>query len=537
MSHNRHDLDVLVVGAGMSGIALLWNLRDRGFSVLAVEQCDQVGGTWYRNRYPGARCDVESFDYSFGYDDELQQEWVWSMRYPGQREILGYLQHVVERFDLSQHIRLSTRVTAARFDDATNRWTVELNEGKDVVHPRFLVMAVGALSAPKDIDLPGITEYTGTVYRTFDWPHDPEDLAGKRVLVVGTGSSGAQLIPAIAPIVGELYVGQRTPGFVIPARNRDLSAEEITAVKRSYTERRKANRANPSGVVRADNATATFEVDEQERRREYEARWEAGGLSFLTAFSDVMVDPHANAAITDFMRDKIDEIVDDPDVARHLKPTGYHLGARRPIVATDYYETFNRPNVTLVDLRVNPISTFTPHGVRLADESEIDLDVVALATGFDAFTGSFSTVDIRGIDGRTLAEAWQHGPVNYLGLAVSGFPNMFLMANAGSPSVLSNMATAIEQHVDWICAAFEHFRDNGVQRAEADPDAQSQWTTTVDTVARMTLFPTDGASSWYQGTNIEGKASSFMPFAGGLVEYENALLASSGEDYAGFTLS
>ncbi|MFV0457503.1 MAG: flavin-containing monooxygenase [Actinomycetales bacterium] len=529
-------VDALIVGAGFSGLQLLWTLRGLGFTVAACEQAPEVGGTWYWNRYPGARCDVESVDYSFGFDDDLQQEWVWTQRYPDQADILAYLTHVSERFDLRELIRFSTTVTGADFDETAGRWRVR-TDGDEQFDAQFLIMAIGCLSTPKDVDLPGLDNFAGPMYRTSDWPHEPVDFSGQTVLAVGTGSSGAQLIPAIAPRVGQLIAVQRTPNFVIPAGNRPVPVEELDRIKAAYPARRKANRQSLAGVVRDDNPKNAFDVDDSERQHEFQTRWDIGGVGFLGAYQDLMVDQRANDAVCDFVRSKIDEIVDDPDVARRLKPAGYPLGAKRPVIATRFYETFNRDNVRLVDVRETPIETFTAHAVRLTTGEEIPLDAVALATGFDAFTGSFDRIDIRGVGGRRLADAWDHGPKTHLGLGVAGFPNMIPVANAGSPSVLSNMVTAIDQHVGWIADLLVHMRSHAHRTIEAQPQAQDEWVQAVEDIANMTLWPNGDSGSWYRGANIAGKTQIFMPYAGGITGYQDSLDECVRSGYAGFTFT
>ena len=530
------ELDVLVVGAGFSGLHLLHRLRGDGYSVRVLESAPEVGGTWYWNRYPGARCDVESVDYSYSWDDALQQEWEWREKYPAQRDILAYLSHVADRFDLRKDIELETTVAAATWDEGASRWTVRTEDGRQYV-AQFLVMAVGCLSVPKEVDLPGLEHFGGQVLRTWNWPEDA-DLTGCDVCVVGTGSTGAQVVPALAEVVAQLTVVQRTPNFVIPTRNRPLADGELDAVKAEYAERRRRNVGHPAGVFRSDNPQNAMEVDAAERQATFQERWEGGGINFLGSFADLMVDQEANDAICSFVRDKIGEIVEDQKVAELLKPDSYPLGAKRPVVATDYYETFNRPNVRLVDVRENPLEAFTESGLALANGEQHDFDTLVLATGFDAFTGAFTRMEIRGRDGVLLRDVWtEEGPKTFLGLSSAGFPNMLMPANAGSPSVLSNMVTSIEQHVSWIADLLAEMRARGLRTIEADPQAQEEWVEHVEEVANTTLWPRGDSGSWYRGANIAGKPQLFMPYAAGVVEYAHALERSAKSGYEGFVLS
>ncbi|USC15015.1 NAD(P)/FAD-dependent oxidoreductase [Rhodococcus sp. 11-3] len=530
------EVDAVVVGAGFAGLYLLWKLRRHGYTAVALDKGEEVGGTWHWNRYPGARCDVDSHDYSFGFDEELEQEWEWSERYPSQPELQAYLSHVADRFDLRRDIRLETNVTEARFDEGEQKWHVRTDKGDEYVS-RFCLMAVGCLSVPKDVDVPGLDKFQGPIYRTSEWPGEGVDFTGLRVAAVGTGSSGVQAIPEIAKQAGKLTVLQRTANFVIPARNHKLDPEFVANVKANYRERRRACRTAAAGCIRDDNPKAAFDVSDEERWAEYEKRWQGGGIAFLGAFADLMVDQRANDSVCDFIRAKIDEIVDDPDVADSLKPFGYPMGAKRPVVGTDWYETFNRDNVEMVDLRKKPLDSFTAHGMHLADGTEYEFDAVVLATGFDAFTGAFTQIDIRGRGGLPLQKAWQEGPKTHLGLGTAGFPNMFIIANVGSPSVLSNMVTAIEQHVEWTVETMDHMRENGLTTIEATEEAQNAWVETVEEIANMTLWPQGESGSWYRGANVPGKPQIFMPYAGGIVLYEQTWNEVRDADFKGFVLA
>lgn len=530
------EVDVLVVGAGFSGLYLLHRLRSLGFSVRVLEAAPEVGGTWFWNRYPGARCDVESVDYSYSWDQELEQEWDWTERYPAQGDILAYLKQVAEKHDLRRDIELSTTVTQATWDEGAARWTIRTEDGREYRTP-WAIMAVGCLSVPKDIDLPGFADFQGQVLRTWDYP-EGTDLSKHTVCVVGTGSTGAQVIPALAQEVEQLVVVQRTPNFVIPTRNRPLAEGELDEIKGEYRARRERNRNHAAGVFRSDNPKNCYDVDEQERRATFQERWDGGGINFLGSFADLMFDQAANDAVCDFVRDKITETVTDPDVAESLKPDSYPMGAKRPVIATDYYETFNRDNVTLVDVRKDPLESFTESGLQTAGGNQYEFDTVVLATGFDSFTGALTKMDITGRDGASLREVWgDNGPKTVLGLGSAGFPNMIFVANAGSPSVLANMVTAIEQHVDWITDLLVRARDEGKTRFEAQEDAQDAWVETVEAVANMTLWPNGDSGSWYRGANVAGKPQIFMPYAGGITEYDKALADSADNDYRGFALA
>lgn len=527
------ELDAVIVGAGFSGLYQLYKLRELGFRVRVVEAAPEVGGTWYWNRYPGARCDVESVDYSFSWVKELEQEWEWTEKYPAQPDILAYLKAVADRFDLRRDIDFNTTVSSAQWDESRQRWEVRTEDGK-VYDAQFAIMAVGCLSVPKEIDLNGFENYTGEVLRTWNYPEDA-DLTGKKVCVIGTGSTGAQVIPALAGQVDELLVLQRTPNFVIPTRNRDLEPGELDEIKADYRDRRHRNRNHAAGVDRLDNPQNAYDVDAEERRATFEERWKGGGINFLGAFADLMFDQDANDAVCDYIRDKISETVTDQDTAEKLKPRNYPMGAKRPVVATDYYETYNRDNVHLEDLRTNDVDTFTATGVRMADGTTHEFDAVVVAIGFDAFTGAMNAMNVRGRDGRRLQDEWdQNGPRTYLGVGIHGYPNLINVASAGSPSVLANMVTGIEQHVEWISDLLVWLRDNNLTTIEAEHDAQEQWVQTVEDIANMTLWPNGDSNSWYRGANIEGKTQIFVPYAGGIVEYQKSLDQSAENSYKGF---
>jgi cation diffusion facilitator CzcD-associated flavoprotein CzcO len=530
------DFDAIVIGAGFSGLYMLHRLRDAlGLSVRVFETGAVVGGTWYWNRYPGARCDSESFYYSYSFSEELQQEWVWTTKYPEQPEILSYLEHVADRFDLRRDIQFETRVTGAVFDEGTDTWEVQTESG-NVIAARFLISAVGCLSAANVPAIPGLDSFEGDWYHTAAWPHEGVDFSGKRVGQIGTGSTGIQAAPVIAAEADHLWVFQRTPNYTVPARNHVMTPEQTAEIKANYGAIRRKARESVTGYPYDRSDKSALEVSDAVRQATYERLWsEEGGFTFIFgSYIDLLVNQAANDTASDFIRSKIAEIVNDPDVARKLTPTDYPYGTKRPPVDTDYYVTFNRDNVTLVDLRETPISAFTPKGIRTI-ETEFDLDVIVLATGFDAMTGSLLRIDIRGRGEQRLRDKWADGPRTYLGLQVAGFPNLFVITGPGSPSVLTNMPTAIEQHVEWISDCIAHVREHGLTSIEATGDAEEEWVDYVRSVAETTLYPL--ASSWYVGANIPGKKRIFMPFVGGFARYEQHLRDVAANSYEGFVVS
>ena len=527
------QIDAIVVGAGFAGLYALHRLRGLGLSVRVFEAGDGVGGTWYWNRYPGARCDVESMDYSYSFSDELQQEWCWTERYAAQPEILSYINHVADRFDLRRDVQLSTRVTSAVFDETTSRWTIETDRG-DRVTARFCIMATGCLSDAQVPDIAGRETFAGRWYHTGRWPHEGVDFSGQRVGVIGTGSSAIQSIPIIAKQAQHLFVFQRTPNYSVPAHNAPLDAEYERRVKASYPDFRRQARESRVGFVVERSEESALAVSAEARTREYEKRWTRGGLGFSATYADLLTDQAANDTAAAFFREKIHGIVRDPAVAETLTPRDYPLGTKRLCVDTEYYATFNRDNVTLVDLRKTPIVAITPKGVRTS-EREYAVDSLVFATGFDAMTGALLKIDIRGRGGHTLAEKWSAGPRTYLGLAVAGFPNLFMITGPGSPSVLSNMIVSIEQHVDWIADCLAHLRACGHAVIEATAEAEDAWVAHVNEVGHMTLYPR--ARSWYMGANVPGKPRIFMPYIGGVGVYREKCDAVASAGYEGFRLS
>jgi cyclohexanone monooxygenase len=525
--------DVVVVGAGFAGMYMLHRLRGLGFSVRVYEQGGDVGGTWYWNRYPGARCDVESMQYSYSFSDELQQEWDWSERYAPQPEILKYANHVADRFKLRSDIQLNTRVDRAVFDESANCWDVTTADGKRV-NAKYVVLATGCLSNARMPDIKGLSEFKGKVYHTGHWPHEAVDFTGLRVGVIGTGSSAIQSVPVIAEQASQLTVFQRTPNFSIPARNAALTPEEREAFRAKYPEiRRFAREEARNGIYTDMPDRGALDDGDNERRSKYEARWARGGLTFMSVYNNLAIDKAANDTAADFVREKIAEIVKDPETAKLLQPNNHPIGSKRICIDTDYFATFNRPNVKLVDIRSNPIEQISANAVR-AGGKDYEVDALVLATGFDAMTGSVAKIDIRGRNGLTLNQKWAEGPKTYLGLMSAGFPNLFIITGPGSPSVLSNMIVSIEQHVDWIADCLVYMRNSGVDAMEARKEAEDKWVAHVNEVAHATLYPQ--ANSWYMGANIPGKPQIFMPYIGGVGVYRQICNEVAANGYEGFAM-
>ena len=528
-------VDALVIGAGFAGLYQLLCLRDRlGLSVQVLEAGDGVGGTWYWNRYPGARCDSESHSYAFYFSDELLQDWTWSERYPGQAEILRYLNHVADRFDLRRDIRFGTRVTGAEYDAATNRWHVRTANG-DRYAATYLVTAVGCLSAANVPDIPGRDDFAGRWYHTGLWPQDGVDFTGKRVGMVGTGSTGIQCAPVIAETAAHLTVFQRTANYSIPARNAPLTEEFKRWAKANTADIHRTMHASTNGHPFLIADRSVHDVTPEEREAIYRAAWDKGGLQFRATFRDILTDRAANDTAAEFLRARIREVVKDPAKAAILANIDHPFATKRPPIDTGYFETFNRDNVSVVDLRASPIERITPAGILLKDGTEHPLDIIVFATGFDAMTGPLLRMDIAGRDGLTLQEAWSAGPRTYLGLQVAGFPNLFTITGPGSPSVLTNMPVAIEQHVEWITACVAHMRANGIARIEPTPEAVDRWVAHVNDAANATLLPQAG-HSWYLGANVPGKPRVFMPYAGGMARYRQTCAEVAARGYEGFAL-
>jgi cation diffusion facilitator CzcD-associated flavoprotein CzcO len=529
------ELDALVIGAGFAGLYQLLCLRDRlGLSVQALEAGGGVGGTWYWNRYPGARCDSESHVYWYTFSPELMREWEWSERYPGQAEILRYLNFVADRFDLKRDIRFNTRVVAASYDEEANRWQVR-TEGGETYVVKFLITAVGCLSTANVPEFPGLNDFAGDWYHTGQWPHEGVDFIGKRVGMIGTGSTGIQAAPVIAASAEHLTVFQRTANYSVPARNAPLTPEFRDYVKQNPGEIRAVTRETINGMAFRIEERLAVETPPEEREKIYEAAWERGGLQFRAAFQDMMIDKRANDTAADFVKRKIRSIVKDPATAAILSDIDHPYAAKRPPIDTNYFETYNRPNVTLVDLRKAPIDRISRAGI-CTTEAEYPVDIIVFATGFDAMTGPMLRMDIRGRGGVALKDVWKAGPRNYLGLQVAGFPNLFTITGPGSPSVLCNMPVAIEQHADWITDCIRHLRDRGLECIEARADAVDKWVAEVNEMAHKTVLPL-AKHSWYLGANIPGKPRVFMPYAGGMVRYREICADVAARGYEGFMLS
>jgi cyclohexanone monooxygenase len=533
MHNARIDVDAVVIGAGFAGMYMLHQLRERGFRVRVFETGSDVGGTWYWNRYPGARCDVESLQYQYAFSDDLQREWSWSERYATQPEILRYAQFVADKFDLRRDISFETRVEAVHFDERETLWVIRTDRSEQV-RARFCISAVGCLSASRVPEFPGVDGFRGEWYHTGRWPHQPVDFSGKRVGIIGTGSSGIQSIPIIAASAERLTVFQRTPNYSVPACNHPLTTEQIENYKAHFAEQRLAARQIDFGAGMLAELGSAKDADPEARQARYRELWQAGGPAFLIAYNDLLFDEEANATAADFVREQIRGTVDDPEVAERLCPRDHPLGTKRICVDIDYYATYNRDNVALVDVRESPIERITPTGLETGTAS-YQLDVIVFATGFDAMTGPLLRMDVRGRGGVRLAERWADGPQTYLGVSVHGFPNLFIITGPGSPSVLSNMIVSIEQHVEWIADCLEHLRGRDVTRIEAEAAAQRDWVAHVNEVADRTLFPR--ANSWYVGANIPGKPRVFMPYVGGVGTYRQRCDEVAAAGYEGFALT
>jgi cation diffusion facilitator CzcD-associated flavoprotein CzcO/acetyl esterase/lipase len=527
------ETDVVVVGAGFSGLYMLYRLRELGFSAVVLDEAGDVGGTWYWNRYPGARCDVPTTDYTYSFDPRLEQDWTWSEKYATQPEILAYLRHVADRYDLRRDIRFGIRVAAAAWDEASRRWRLRTDDG-DELSCRCYVMACGCLSLPKAPDIEGVGRYRGEVYLTGRWPHDRVDFAGKRVAVVGTGSSGIQCIPLIAAEAAQLTVFQRTPNFSVPAHNGPPPLDRIGALAADREGYREAARWSRGGIPTEVTDVSGVTAPEDVRRQRFEAAWQAGELfAILGVFIDQGVNPVSNELVAEMIREKIRAIVKNPDTAEALCPKDHPFGTKRPCLDTSYFETFNLPHVRLVDLRRTPIVAVTEAGIDTAEES-LEFDAIVFATGFDAMTGPLVSVDVTGVDGVTLRDKWAGGPATYLGLMTTGFPNFFMITGPQSPSVLSNMLVSIEQHVDWVADCLRRLRTDGFDRIEPTPLAEAGWGRHNQDCADITLYPR--ANSWYMGANVPGKPRVFLPYIGGVDAYRRACDEVADKGMLGFRL-
>lgn len=524
--------DAVVIGAGFSGLYMLYRLRELGLSTRVYEAGGGLGGTWYWNRYPGARCDSPSVHYSYSFSPELEQEWEWTERYPSQPEILRYLNHVADRFDLRRDIQLHTRVISVAYDDATHLWTIKTDQG-DQVSATCCITAVGCLSTPNIPKFSGLNSFEGPVYHTARWPFEGVDFTGKRVGVIGTGSTGIQAIPQIARQAAHVTVFQRTPHYSVPAHNRPLTPEEQASIKANYRELRQTDRESRIGLTLDYSTQSALEVSAEERQKKFEEVWAIGGFQVIVPFADILFNPESNTYLADFVRSKIAETVHNPEIARRLMPQDYPIATKRICVDTGYFETYNRENVTLVDVRTSPIEEITPTGLRTTD-GKYELDALVFATGFDAITGTLLNMSIRGKHGQALREKWSDGPRTYLGVMTAGFPNLFIITGPGSPSVLSNMTVSIEQHVEWISDCIRYLREHHFASIEPTIEAEDAWVAHVNEVANFTLFPL--ANSWYLGANIPGKPRIFMPYIGGVGPYRIMCQDIADKGYEGFSL-
>ena len=525
--------DAIVVGAGFAGLYMLHRLRLQGMRVLVFEAGDGVGGTWFWNCYPGARCDVESMQYSYSFSEEIQQAWVWSERYPRQEEILKYINHVADHLDLRKDIQFNTRVIGGQFQPNSTTWSVQTSDGQSH-SARFLITATGCLSASRVPDMRGLDGFKGEWFHTGQWPKTPVDFKGKHVGVIGTGSSGIQLIPMIAKEAKELVVFQRTPNFSIPAWNRPLSIEEQDAWKVNYAEHRQRARNTRSGILYDYSTRATSEVSKLDRDAEYERRWAKGGANFTHAFNDIFTNRESNELAAEFVRNKIRSIVKDPAVADKLTPKDHAIGTKRICVDTDYYKTFNNAHVKLVDIRTTPLQEIKPNGIQTSD-ALYELDCIVFATGYDAVTGALERLNLQGETGQLLKDEWTSGPRTFLGLMTVGFPNLFFITGPGSPSILTNVIVSIEQHVDWIARCIHHMNATQKLKIQAQAPAQEAWVQKVNDLAKNTLFP--ASDSWYMGSNVPGKPRVFLPFIGGLGTYTEICEQVISEGYSGFELA
>ena len=527
-------VDVVIVGAGFAGLYAQYKIRELGLSAFGFETASEIGGTWYWNRYPGARCDVESLDYSYSFSPDVLHEWKWSERFATQPEILQYANFVADKYDLRRDYAFETKVIAADFDKAANQWVVKSDHG-DEVRCRFLLLAVGGLSLPKAPEIDGLKDFQGRWVQTGCWPHEPINVTGQRVAVIGTGSSGIQCIPLLAEQAALLTVFQRTPNFSVPAHNGPLDAEYEAEVRADYVEHHKRNRMTKGGVPpRINTGVSAMSVSEDERQAKFEQAWGFGTFALQSVFNDTSSNPGSNAAAAAFVHDKIRGIVNDPKVAEKLLPKTFPFGTKRLCLDTGYYATFNRDNVSLVDIRETPIERITKAGIKTTD-AEYPFDLIVFATGFDAVTGPLFALNLTGVGGVTLNDAWKDGPQSYLGLMVSGFPNLFTVNGPSSPSVLANMLQTIEHHVDWIADCIAYTDKNGFARVEADEAAQVAWAHEVANMAKRTLYTK--ANSWYMGANVLGKPRVFLMYIGGLDTYVDRCDQIVQGGYVGFNFS
>ncbi|MBX9702096.1 MAG: NAD(P)/FAD-dependent oxidoreductase [Acetobacteraceae bacterium] len=534
-STDTPPLDALVIGAGFAGMYALHSLRDRlGLKVAVLEAGGGVGGTWYWNRYPGARCDSESHSYAYAFSEEIWRGWTWSQRYPDHAEIRRYMNYVADRLDLKRDIRFETRVTACRYDAAANLWRVETEKGGRFA-ARYLITGVGCLSTANIPKIPGLEEFGGDWYHTGTWPHEGVDFTGKRVGQIGTGSTGIQAVPVIAEQAGHLTVFQRTANYSVPAQNKPLTDAFKTWARENWAALRQTMQETVNGHAFTIEDRSVHDVSDEELQAILQKAWDVGGLQFRANFRDVLLDETANAKLAEFVKAKIRSIVKDPETAAKLADIDHPYAAKRPPIDSGYFEAYNRDNVTLIDVRADPIERITRTGIVLRSGREVALDIIVFATGFDAMTGPLIKLGIEGIGGRTLAGEWAAGPKTYLGLQVAGFPNLFTITGPGSPSVLCNMPVCIEQHVEWISDCIAHLRANGIARIDTTEAAMADWGQEVQRAANVTLLPRV-KHSWYLGANVPGKPRVFMPYAGGMARYRKHCAEIAAKGYEGFVL-
>ena len=524
------DVDVVVVGAGFSGLYLLYRLRKAGFSTRVFERGGDVGGTWYWNRYPGARCDVESLQYSYSFDEQLQQDWHWPEKFSAQPDILAYANHVADRFNLKKDIEFNIEVKASWFDENLKTWKITTNTGEEI-NAQYFIMATGCISTTQIPNIKGLSDYVGNTFHTGDWPHEEVDFSGQSIAVIGTGSSGIQSIPVLAKQAKKLTVFQRTPNYSIPSQNEPMTKKYERSWKDVYSERRKEMRYSAHGSLKDLNDVPALSVDEDQRQELYTKRWAIGGTGFLGSFNDLLTNADANYTAAEYVRQQIKRVVKDKETAEILCPRSYPIGTKRICIDTGYFETYNRENVKLVDISKKPIQRLVTDGI-IVDDQLYPFDSIIFATGFDAMTGSIFNVDIKGRDGLALKEKWNAGPKTYLGLMSASFPNLFMITGPGSPSVKSNMIMSIEQHVDLVIEALLSMRRKGLSVVEPELEAENKWVDHVQEVANKTLFPQ--ANSWYMGANIPGKPRLFMPYIGGVGAYREICEEIVANNYRGF---
>ena len=524
------NVDVVVVGAGFSGLYLLYRLRKAGFSTRVFERGGGVGGTWYWNRYPGARCDVESLQYSYSFDEQLQQDWHWPEKFSAQPDILAYANYVADRFDLKKDIEFNVEVKGSWFDENSNRWKITTNTGEDI-NSQYFIMATGCISTTQIPNIKGLSDYVGNTFHTGDWPHKEVDFSGQSIAVIGTGSSGIQSIPVLAKQAKKLTVFQRTPNYSIPSQNEPMTKKYERSWKDVYSERKKEMRYSAHGSLKDLNDVPALSVDKHQRQEIYTKRWAIGGTGFLGSFNDLLTSADSNYTAAEYVRQQIKKIVNDKETAEILCPRSYPIGTKRICIDTGYFETYNRENVKLVDISKKPIQRLVTDGI-IVDNQLYSFDSIIFATGFDAMTGSLFNVDIKGRGGLALTDKWNAGPKTYLGLMSASFPNLFMITGPGSPSVKSNMIMSIEQHVDLVTETLLTMRSKGLSVVEPELEAENKWVDHVQEVANKTLFPQ--ANSWYMGANIPGKPRLFMPYIGGVGAYRKICEEIVANNYRGF---